>query len=223
MSSNPETLADVQGRYSEVGKEVVVFFGWIHPDKGIEDLIDAVALLATTASGVEKLDLLICGAVRPRAGVFRYFGKKDFEYERQLRDAVVAHRLETVVHFQGFVPEADVAALLALAQVVVLPYRNTTQSAVLGHAIAAGVPVVASDLPGLAETLRDGGGVLVAPRDPEALCRALDEVLHDADYAAELRSRQRSLLQQITFAKVAEQLVRDCYSRLPSTTVAIRP
>ena len=204
---DPQRIDDAMHRYCRDGRELVVFFGWIHPDKGIEDLIAATELLARTPGGVDKLEVLICGAVRPRTGLFRYFGKKDSEYEAHLRSMVRASSLESVVRFAGFVPDDDVVPLLSGARVMVVPYRNTTQSAVLNQAIAVGVPVVASNLPGLRETLERGGGVLVEPHEPAMLCDALQRIIEDDLWVDELRHRQVALQQEIGFERVVARLL----------------
>ena len=207
----PEVVEAVKNRYCESGRELVTFFGWIHPDKGIEDLIAATALLARTPGAADKLEVLICGAVRPRTGLFKYFAKKDQQYQTLLQTMVREASLESIVRFGGFVPDDHVSALLAASRVVVVPYRNTTQSAVLSQAIAAGVPVIASDLPGLRETLERGGGLLVPPRAPEALSNALGRLIQDNELISQLQSRQVALQNEIGFERVIEYL-RAIYS-----------
>ena len=60
------------------------------------------------------------------------------------------------------------------ADLVVLPYTSATQSGVIPVAAAFGVPVIASDVGGLAEQLDQGAcGILVPPADAPALTRAI--------------------------------------------------
>ncbi len=206
-TSSPEVLAETLGRYSDPGRALVVFFGWIHPDKGIEDLIEATALVKEHDEIFEKLDVLICGSVRPRVGLFKHFGKKDVAYEAALHAAVRRLGLRDVVSFKGFVPDVDVMDLLTQARIVVLPYRDTTQSAVLGQAVAAGTPLIATDLPGLRETVEQGGGILTSPRDPNELAAAMVAVLGDNELEEALRTRQAQLMHHISFACVCETLL----------------
>ena len=214
---DPQLVDDTIDRYCESGRELVAFFGWIHPDKGIEDLISATALLARTPGLTEKVQVLICGAVRPRTGLFRYFAKKDQAYEAHLRNMVRAASLDSVVRFAGFVPDVDVVPLLSGARVVVIPYRNTTQSAVLNQAIAVGAPVIASDLPGLRETLEHGGGLLVAPRQPQSLSDAMCRIIQDDELALHLQSQQVALQGEISFDHVVELLMGVYAPQRPAT------
>jgi glycosyltransferase involved in cell wall biosynthesis len=189
------------------GRPLALCFGYLHPDKGIEHLIEAVARLHRDG-GIPQpgLDVIIAGTVRPRSGVFRYFERQDREYELALRRAVEQHRLGDSVRFVGFVDSIDVPALLAAARVVVVPYTKVTQSSVLGMATVAGAPVIASDLPGLHEALGDGG-LLVPPGDAEALAAALGRILTDDALAGKLRDAQKRRGAETGFDSVSARLV----------------
>ncbi len=208
----PDMLATVRDRYRLSGHEpggrpLVLCFGYLHPDKGLEHLVEAVARLRERGEiAAEDIDVVIAGTVRPRTGGFRYFGRRDREYELTLRRAVERGGLSDQVRFVGFVAAADVPALFASARVVVVPYTKVTQSSVLETATVAGVPVVASDLPGLRESLGDGG-LLVPPGDADALAAALARVLTDESLIASLRHRQQQRGAEMTFDVVAGELV----------------
>ncbi len=64
---------------------------------------------------------------------------------------------------ERWVPDAEMADLVASAHALVLPYREASQSGVLPLALASGVPVVATDVGGLAGQLRHGESGLLAP------------------------------------------------------------
>jgi glycosyltransferase involved in cell wall biosynthesis len=75
---------------------------------------------------------------------------------------------------EGYQSDEDVEALFRAADVVVLPYRSATQSGVTHVAYALGVPVITTDVGGLAETVRPGEtGLVVPPEDPAALAGAV--------------------------------------------------
>ena len=211
-SLDPAVVASVQDRYGLAargsgGRPLVLCFGFLHPDKGLEHVVDAVAALRDRdAIGPEGLDLMIAGTVRPRSGVFRCFGLRDHEYELELRRSVERLGLTDLIRFVGFVDSADAPALFALARVVVVPYTKVTQSSVLDTATVAGAPVVASDLPGLRESLGDGG-LLVPPGDAGALAAALERVLTDDELERSLRARQEQRARLIGFDTVAAGLV----------------
>jgi glycosyltransferase involved in cell wall biosynthesis len=199
-------IEDVRARFGVADRPFALCFGYLHPDKGIEHLIEAVARLRSTApSPSSNFDVLIAGTVRRRSGIFRGFERWDRAYAAELRRRVDRHGLARQVRFVGFVPGEHVAALFTAARVVVVPCTKVTQSSVLSSAIVAGAPVIASDLPGLRATVGDGG-ILVAPGDPDALAAALASVMFDDSFAADLRDRQRRRGATIDLAAVAGAL-----------------
>src|SRR4029453_14116060 len=100
--------------------------------------------------------------------------------------------VEDRVRFLGKLPRADVLSALATAHLVVIPSRVGAGGGRGGtpgglcEAMAAGVPVVASDLGGLGECIDDGvDGLLVPPGDVDALAAVLSQALAGAvDLAA---------------------------------------
>lgn len=77
-----------------------------------------------------------------------------------------------------WVPETEIPALLGAASVVVLPYREASQSGIVPQALAMGVPVVATPVGGLVEQVRKGAGGLVASAvTPEAFAEAMEFTL----------------------------------------------
>jgi phosphatidylinositol alpha-mannosyltransferase len=81
---------------------------------------------------------------------------------------------------------------------------NESFGIVLVEAMAAGLPVVASDIPGYREVVRDGReGLLVPPSDPVALAVALREVLDDAHLAARLGAAGRVRAERYSWDAVA--------------------
>ncbi len=147
------------------GVPVLLFFGQIKAVKGLDLLIRAMPRVLRRHPGAV---LLVAGRV----------WKDDFRRYRELIEALGI--AENCVLHVRFIPDADVAAYYAAADVVVLPYRRIYQSGVLLMAMSHGKPVVASDLPGMTEVISHGAnGYLFAAGDAEALAGTLAEVLGD--------------------------------------------
>jgi glycosyltransferase involved in cell wall biosynthesis len=111
------------------------------------------------------------------------------------RTKSVAERLGITgrVTFTGLVEPAHVAQLLTQADVLVLPNPASaistwyTSPLKLFEYMAAGRPIVSSDLPSVREILRDGvNALLVPPGDPVALASAIDRLLTNPELAARL-------------------------------------
>lgn len=169
--------ANLATRFGILGSRVILAFGFIHIDKGISDLIEALRMLRTTRPvNLDDVRIVIAGSVRPRYGVFRAIEARDQIYHRYLLNRIKAARLEEVMVLTGYVPEGEVGPWFDLAEAVVLPYRRIQQSGVASLACSLGVPVLASTAGGLAEQL-EGDPWAFPPRDPERLARTIAEFL----------------------------------------------
>jgi glycosyltransferase involved in cell wall biosynthesis len=150
----PEAPPPMAGR-----PNLVLFLGRLDPDKGILDLLQAVAEVRAAVPDVR----MVCAGDGDRIGVARY-----------------AERLgiAEAVKFTGWVGPSGKRALLEAAAVVALPsYREGLPLSLL-EAMAAGVPAVASAVGGVAEALVDGvSGYLIAPGDTATLARHLRRLL----------------------------------------------
>lgn len=102
----------------------------------------------------------------------------------------------------GAVSDAELAAVLRKASVLAAPSLAEGFGLPLVEAMAAGVPVVHSDAPALAEVV-DGAGVQVPRADPQALAAALRSVLGDADRATELADKGWIRAETFTWQRAA--------------------
>lgn len=167
-SDNPSELRERYG----IGQAdpVALFFGGLRPSKGIEDL---VAAFAGVVRAVPNAKLLVVGS--PQAGV------RSEAYVEQARAAGVHASVRVDARY---VPIDEVGAVMRTADVVVLPYRSGTASAVLHVAYAFGRPVIVTAVGSLAEAVVDGRTGLVVPAgDRDRLTAALVRVLSDRTLA----------------------------------------
>ncbi|HEX6338725.1 MAG TPA: glycosyltransferase family 4 protein [Jiangellaceae bacterium] len=106
-----------------------------------------------------------------------------------------ARRVFRAVRFAGHLDEADLAAVLGAADVALVPSSYEPFGMVALEAAVAGTPVVAGAAGGLPEVVANGRtGLLVPPRDPNALAAAVAAVLRDPALAARLvRDAQRDI------------------------------
>ena len=150
----------------------LLFFGYLHEEKGLADLVEALPAIAARVPAVR---LVVAGqpemAIEPlkaRAAALR-----------------VAERIEWRL---GYVAHEAIAPLFTRASAVVLPYRAaTSQSGVLFLAGAYGKPLIATRVGALPESIAHGeSGWLVPPRDPEALARGALALLSDPERAREM-------------------------------------
>jgi 2-deoxystreptamine N-acetyl-D-glucosaminyltransferase/2-deoxystreptamine glucosyltransferase len=107
----------------------------------------------------------------------------------------------------GFVRHTAVPAVLASLDVLVLPSAYEEMGSVLTEAMAAGLPVVASDVGGIPEVVRDGEtGLLVPPGDVGALAAALDRLVGDPALRARLAAGARARAPDYAWPALAERV-----------------
>jgi glycosyltransferase involved in cell wall biosynthesis len=157
--------------------------------KGQRELIRALAEIPAAR-------LVLAGRDLEQGGAFQT------ELEREADRAGVRDRVEIGFH-------DDVAALLARLDVVALPSWTEGLPMVLLEAMAAGRPVVATPVGGTPELVVDGEtGLLVPPRDPEALAAALRRVLDDRELAERLgEAGLRRVSERFTLAAMTRRML----------------
>jgi glycosyltransferase involved in cell wall biosynthesis len=191
---------------------VVGFYGHWYAGKGIETLLDALATAQT-----QQLDIRarIWGVPLPGSG------RTGSGYRRSVDRRLRRLRLDRVADIPGHLPAAAVLQGLRSCDAVVLPYRNAPRlpqlastSAALHEVLAGGVPVVASDVRALRETLsHERTGLLVPPEDPEALLSALRRLHDDPALRATLRRGAEEHARGLDAAR-AGQVARRRYEAL---------
>ncbi len=139
------------------GAEVAVFFGLVRRYKGLDTLLEAWAAVRRERPVV----LVVAGDFYEDPAPYRALAR-------------AAGGEEAVRMREGYLADEDVEALFKAADLAVLPYRSATQSGVTAVAYALGVPVITTDVGGLAETVTPGvTGLVVPPENPAALARAV--------------------------------------------------
>jgi hypothetical protein len=154
---------------------VVVTTARLHPDKGLDVLVEAVALVRRDVPGARAR------VIGPAQEGFEHLAD-------ELRDQAAGLGVGEAVELLGFVERPD--EVVAAARCYVQAARERTEILPLAilEAMAAGIPVVATDVGGVADIVRDGDtGLLVPPEDPAALAAAVTRVLTDDRLADRLR------------------------------------
>jgi len=156
----------VRSRYGVYDNErLVLFLGRLTSQKGCDYLIRAMHLLPSHLNA--KLIIVGDGWMR-----------SDLERE------VFSSGLGWKVRFTGFLPDSEVIQLLKSADVLVVPSVYEPFGIVALEGMAAGVPVVVSNVDGLSEVIKhDYNGVHVYPRDPSSIAWGINKILSDANYA----------------------------------------
>jgi len=166
----------------------VLGIGSLVPHKGFDLLARAFTILTD-----DHVDLLIAGEGPEREPI------------RRLIDEL---GLKGRIHLLGHVGGDRKVSLYRSAAAFVCPSRREPFANVILEAFASGVPVVATDVGGNRELLRDGmAGLLCRPEDPRALAAAIESVLRDRPLAERLREHSNELARHHDWPIVADRYV----------------
>ena len=178
-------------------------WGLLGPGKGIEYVIDALALL---------------GDLRPRprytvAGVThpKILARDGDAYRHSLMRRAHDVGVEDLVTFDDTYRNVEqLTRFVASASAVVLPYdsRDQVTSGVLVDAIAAGRPVIATAFPHAVELLKSGAGIVVPHADPVALSWAIRSILANKQAMAAMASEAGRLAPSMSWSAVAAEYAR---------------
>lgn len=200
LQEKANTIVDfVNEKFIKRGKNTLLFVGGLdqaHYFKGLNILLKA---MKQTESSVA---LKIVGE-----------GNLQSQYEQE----VVELGLEKKVTFLGRLSEDDLIYEYQTADLLILPSINSHEAfgLVIIEAMACGLPVIASDLPGVRTVFKNGKeGLLCQPNNINDLAQKIDEVLLDEDKRKEMSLNARILAEEsYSWEKIADSVL-DEFSQL---------
>jgi glycosyltransferase involved in cell wall biosynthesis len=176
------------------GRRVVLSVGRFVPIKNMALLVDAVARIRSTDPAVH---LLLVGE-GPERGALE---------QRALRLGIA-----DAVTFTGYIPQAQMAPYYRAADVFALASEFDNSPNVVLEAMACGLPVIATDVGGLAQYVTAGlGGTLVPRQDATAMAQALDEWLGDEHRRCAAATHNRRLTVERFSWRTSAQRLLDVY------------
>lgn len=211
------------------GRDVILTFGLLSPDKGIEHVIDALpAILEHHPNAV----YIVLGATHPH--VKERHGET-YRLMLEQRAHALGVEASTIFH-DRFVSLEELTEFLSAADIYVTPYLNPEQitSGTLAYAVGSGKAVISTPYRYARELLADGRGILVPWRDPQAIAREVIDLLGDDAKRLALRARAaahgRDMLWPAvarryvaTFRRASEEHVARLRTVFQARTLASRP
>jgi glycosyltransferase involved in cell wall biosynthesis len=188
-------LAEVRERY-QLNDPFVLYTGNIKPHKNLERLIEAFHALRR--GGFEQVQLLIIG--------------DEISKYPALRRAVHRYKLHKHVRFFGFVPDKTLASLYRLASVFVFPSLYEGFGLPPLEAMAAGTPVITSNVSSLPEVVGNAA-ILIDPYEPDSIAEAMRRVLTDAPLREDLRQKGLARVKEFSWER-SVQRVRQIYTEV---------
>jgi glycosyltransferase involved in cell wall biosynthesis len=187
-------------RLAVAGKLVILTFGLLSPDKGIEYVIDAMpAILAAHPETV----YVVLGATHP------HIVEREGEAYRIMLEARAEElgvRGHMVFH-DRFVSQPELTEFLSACDIYITPYLQPEQitSGTLAYAVGAGKAVISTPYVYARELLAEGRGVLVPWRDSGAIAKEVITLVNDDDARREMNARAAAHGIAMTWPAVAAQ------------------
>ncbi len=190
----PDAVAAVRARYG-LPERYVLFVSTIEPRKNLSRLL--AAFERVHAAGLADALVIV--------------GKRGWLFDAFFAD-LERSPVRHAVLFPGFVPDADLPAVYAGAQVMAFPSEFEGFGLPVLEAMACGAPVVCSNTSSLPEVAGDAA-LLVDPLDVSALADALARVLQDAALREQMRARGLAQAARFSWARAAAETLA-VYRRL---------
>ena len=202
--------AEAKERLGLLGHTVLLTFGLLSPDKGIEYVIDALpAILARHPDVI----YVVLGTTHPHVRE---------QHGEEYRVALAARARElgveaNVMFHDRFVSAEELADFLGAADICLTPYLQPEQvtSGALAYAVGAGRAIISTPFRYAAELLSEGRGILVPWRDAPAIASAVSDLVTDDDERRALGKRAGVLGQGMHWPAIAQQYV-DSFARARS-------
>lgn len=182
------------------GKMVLLSFGLLSANKGIENVICALPDILAKHPNVVYI---ILGATHPQ--VLRQEGEM---YRLSLQWLAQQKGVEgQVIFLNRFVTIEELIEFIGAADIYITPYLDEAQitSGTLAYTVGAGKAVVSTPYWYAAEILADGRGALVPFRDPEALARQVIELLDNDSHRHAMRKRAYLFGRAMIWPQVAQR------------------
>ncbi len=186
-------------RFDVEGKAVLLTFGLLSPNKGIENVIQALPHILSRHKNVVYI---VAGATHPH--ILRREGD---HYREGLQALAKEIGVESNVFFHNrFATPSEMAEFIGAADIYITPYRHEAQvvSGTLAYALGAGKAIISTPYWHAIELLDDRRGALVPFQDPEAIARKTVELLDTPAIRHAMRKRAYLYSRKMVWKKVAQ-------------------
>jgi glycosyltransferase involved in cell wall biosynthesis len=175
-------------------EQAILFLGRIVKEKGVQELLEATAIVKTVIPTVQ----LIIG------------GDGDMHW---LQNLIAKHNLQSNIVIKGWVGDRERESLIQSSTVLVLPSYGEGQSMSILEAMESFLPVVSTSVGGNTFLIDNGtSGLLVPPKDVNALAAAILLILNDPALKVEMVQAARQRVEELFDSKKIINKIRELYS-----------
>jgi glycosyltransferase involved in cell wall biosynthesis len=186
-------------RFGVEGKAVLLTFGLLSPNKGIENVIQAMPQILAKHKNVAYI---VAGATHPH--ILRREGDK---YRESLQALAKEMGVESqVIFLDRFVSPEEMVEFIGAADIYITPYRHEAQvvSGTLAYALGAGKAIISTPYWHAIELLDDRRGALVPFQNPDAIANKTIELLDTPAIRHAMRKRAYVFARDMVWKRVAQ-------------------
>jgi len=197
-------------RFGVEGKAVLLTFGLLSPNKGIENVIQAMPQILSKHKNVVYM---VAGATHPH--ILRREGDKYRTYLQALAKEVGVE--SQVIFHDRFVSPEEMVEFIGAADIYITPYRHEAQvvSGTLAYALGAGKAIISTPYWHAIELLDDQRGALVPFQDPNAIAQKTIELLGTPAIRHAMRKRAYLFSREMVWKRAAQGYM-DSFARVRS-------
>ena len=186
----------------EEAEKIIIFVGGLRPVKGVKYLIEAMKIIIDKNRNTK---LFIVG---------------DGEEREYLENLVRNLNLEKHINFIGQVPNEEVREYMAASNVFILPSLSEGFPVTVVEAMASGLPIVATNVRGLPEIVKDGeNGFLVEPKNLEEIADKVLLLLKNEELRKRISKRNKEEVKKYSWKNIVEKLEDVYYECLPQMII----
>ncbi len=178
-----------------IAGDYILFFGWVREGKGIENLLPA---MMQVHEQLPSLQLVVAGK-----GTY-YFDRTPYD-------------VDFITFLNRFIPDYELANLIANCKFVVVPYTEATQSGVIMSAYAFSKPVLATNVGGLPEMVGDDEfGKVIDAGSVEAITEGILQMAGDSRYLKEKSDNIRNayFTGEKSWGSIVKEVFDNCYEKI---------
>ncbi len=193
-------------------KKIILMIGYIRPSKNFELIID---LFPEILKRCPDALLVIAGKIRGQ----EYIDYRNMLFEKIARSPVK----ENIIFIRGQLPQHVFDTIVCAADVVVLPYKISSQSGILAHCLAFGKPIVVSSSPGLENVIQESGAGISCSTKQEFVENII-KIISDSKLSKKLSENgQKYVKNNISWSIIADKhlAIYDSLMDLPDVNIRI--
>lgn len=187
----PIPSAQAQWEGSQSSSPCLITPGFVKPHKGYDEFLELVA-------EHESWRWIIAGGAQDEG---------DASYLDDLKASIIRRQLSGRTEITGYLSRGEMERHMSRATMAVFPFRRTAGSSSIAWAVAAGMPVAASDLPAVRSMRQAGAGIELIPTgDMGTWAARLGDLLRDRASLSTLAQRNRAYARSCGFDRLAASI-----------------